>query len=293
VKRKVELERRLRALRTLRVAVSAMKSISARHFRESRRRIEPSRIYRDEVEQIAAWGGARLAAGDGPPGLLVIGGELGFCGGYNSQVVAVAAARRQELGPGPTICVGHRAATLLRRRGVDVAAVYATPTSVEGITRALLPVAEALVSTYVERRLCSLDIVSSVFAGIGSHTPASVRLLPISAQVSATAPAARYVASDQLAVAAARELLYIRLYDLLLDALACEHSARLLATQAAERWLDERSEQLRRQLASTRREASTQEVLEIAAGARARRLRLLARGDAQAASLASPADSRR
>jgi F0F1-type ATP synthase gamma subunit len=46
--------------------------------------------------------------------------------------------------------------------------------------------------------------------------------------------------------------------------------ARLVATQSAEGWLDERAERLRRQLASTRREASTQEAIEIAAGARAR-----------------------
>lgn len=73
-----------------------------------------------------------------------------------------------------------------------------------------------------------------------------------------------------MAAAAARELLYIRLYDLLLDAMACEHSARLVASQSAERWLDERTEQLARQLAGERREASTQEVLEIATSARAR-----------------------
>jgi hypothetical protein len=39
-----------------------------------------------------------------------------------------------------------------------------------------------------------------------------------------------------------------------------------------ERWLDERTARLRRRLATTRREASTQEMIEIAAGARARRL---------------------
>jgi F-type H+-transporting ATPase subunit gamma len=264
----------LRSLQTLRTAVSALKSISARHFRETRREIEPASIYRDAVEQMAAWSGVQLAAGVGPAGLLVIGGELGLCGGYNSRVVAAAVARRQELGPGPTLCVGHRTATMLRRRGVDLTAVYATPTSVDGITRALLPLAEAILSTYAGQRLRSLDTVSSVFTGVGSHVPQAVRMLPIVAPVSPDAPTVRYVRDDQLAAAAARELLYIRIYDLLLDAMACEHSARLVASQAAERWLDQRSEQLERQLASTRREASTQEVLEIASGARARRRRL-------------------
>lgn len=281
MKRKVELQRSLRSLQALRVAVSAMKSISARHFRETRREIEPSTIYRDAVEQIAAWSGVALAAGDGPAGLLVIGGELGLCGGYNARMVATAPARRAELGPGPTLCVGHRSATMLRRRGVDLAAVYATPTSVAGITRTLLPLAEAVLGTYVGQHLSSLDVVSSVFTGVGSHTTGSVRMLPISAPVTARAPTVRYVPDAQLAAAAARELLYIRVYDLLLDAMACEHSARLIAGQAAEHWLDERSDQLERELPSTRREASTQEVLEIAAGARARRPRGVGQGSSR------------
>ncbi len=274
MKRKIELQRRLRSLQTLRTAVNALKSISARHFRETRRDIEPANVYRDAVEQIAAWSGVHLAAGDGPAGMLVIGGELGLCGGYNSRIVAAAVDRRLERGPGPTLCVGHRSAAMLRRRRVDLTAVYAMPTSVDGITRALLPLAEAILGTYAGLGLKSLDAVSSVFTGVGSHVPHAIRMLPIAAPVSPDAPAVRFVPDDQLAAAAARELLYIRIYDLLLDAMACEHSARLVASQAAEGWLDQRRDQLERQLASTRREASTQEVLEIAAGARARRRQL-------------------
>ena len=271
MKRKTELTRRLRSLRTLGVAVGAMKSISAHHFRETRRAVEPSRVYRADVERVAAWAGAALAAGDGPAGLLVIGGELGLCGGYNARAVAAAVARRQELGPGPTFCVGHRAATLLGRRGCAITATYAAPTSVPGITRVLLPLAEEVLGTYLTERLSSFDIVSSRFLGVGSDLPGSVRLLPLSYESTEHAPTTRYVTREQLASAAAREVIFITLYDLLLDAMACEHSARLVATQAAQKWVDDRSTQLERQLASARREASTQEVLEIAAGARARR----------------------
>jgi hypothetical protein len=46
---------------------------------------------------------------------------------------------------------------------------------------------------------------------------------------------------------------------------------RLVATQSAGRWLDDRVTDLHRQLSSVRREAGTQEVLEVAAGARQRR----------------------
>jgi F-type H+-transporting ATPase subunit gamma len=268
MKREIELRRRLQSLTTLREAVGAMKTLSAHHFREARAAVEPARIYREGVQRIVEWVGGALAAGDGPVGLLIIGGELGLCGGYNARVVAAAVEARRELGDGPTLCVGRRAAALLARRGVALDRRYGAPTSVHGILELLLDLAGDVLTTHLSGRLSSFHVVSSRFAGVGLARPERVRLLPIASGRAAPAKPARYVARDRLALAAAREFLYITMVDLLLDALASEHSARLVATQSAERWLDEHTEGLRRHLASVRREASTQETIEIAAGAR-------------------------
>jgi len=271
MKREADLKRRIRSIETLGEAISAMKSLSAHHFREVREAVEPARAYRQGVERILGWAGASLPSGGGPSGLLVIGGELGLCGNYNARVVEAAVRRRAEIGPGPTICVGQRASMILSRRAVDVRRAYSAPTSARGIPDVLLRLADDILTTYVSERLSSFEVVSSVFEGVGAERPVSARLLPLEAKHSEPAPAVRYVSRDDLASAAARELLYIVLHDLLLDALACEHSARLLATQSAESWLDERREALGRRLAASRRETSTQEIIEIAAGARARR----------------------
>ena len=270
MKRELELAQRLRSLSTMGEAVSAMKSLSAHHLRESRQAIAPARAYRDGIERILGWSGASLGAGEGLPGLLVVGGELGLCGSYNAQVVETGAQRRAELGPGPTLCVGHRAAALLDRRAVSIAKVYGGPTAVRGITPLLLAVAEDVLTRYVGERLSRFEIVSARFGGIGVARPEGVALLPLEARQAETRRAARYVSANQFASAAAREYLYIVLYELLLDALAAEHGARLVATQAAEAWLRDRAERLRRWLAAARRESSTQEMIELAAGARAR-----------------------
>jgi F0F1-type ATP synthase gamma subunit len=123
----------------------------------------------------------------------------------------------------------------------------------------------------VARQLSVLEVVSSRSSGVGADRPTTTRLLPVEAHRAGGAPTARCVSRERLAAVAVRELLYITLYDLLIDALASEHGARLLATQSAEQWLDERTDRLRRHLASARRGASTQETIEIAAGVRARR----------------------
>lgn len=271
MKRELELTRRLQALRTLGDAVGAMKSLSAHHFREARHAVEPARAYREGLDRLRGWAASTLPAGDGPSGLVVMGGELGLCGAYNAQIVEAGVARRAALGPGPTICVGRRAASLLGRRQVTLVATYGTPTGVRGIPALLLQLAEDLLTRYARQQLSSVEIVSGRFGGVGAVRPVSVRLLPFDVRVATTTARPRYIGLDHFALSVARELLYVTLYDLLLDALAAEHSSRLVATEAAESWLTDRSEQLRRRLVATRREASTQEMIEIAAGARVRR----------------------
>lgn len=265
MKRAHELERRLRALDTLGQAMGAMKNLAAHHFLAARGAVEPSRVYRDAIEQLMTSTAVSLPAGEGGRGLVVLGGELGLCGGYHARLVAFASGRRA-----PYVsawCVGRRTRTLLARRGMTFTRQYAAPSSVAGIPALVTELAEDLLQTYARDRLAGLDVLATRFAGVGAVQPSLTTLLPFTAR-SPAHEHVRYVSRAHWADTLLREYLYVQLYDLLLDALACEHGERLLATQAAERWLDERSEQVRRQLAACRREASTQEVIEIAAGAR-------------------------
>jgi hypothetical protein len=90
MRRELELARRLHTLEVLGEAVGAMKTLSAHHYREVRGAVEPARAYREGIERIVGWAGAHLGAGEGGAGLIIIGAELGLCGGYNARVVEVA-----------------------------------------------------------------------------------------------------------------------------------------------------------------------------------------------------------
>lgn len=271
MKRERELERRLQSLDSLGGAIGAMKDLSAHHVREAKTALEPARRYREGLRGPLATAGASLPGWDGPVGLLVLGSDLGVCGAYNSAVVALASEHRGSLGGGPTFCVGRRASALLGRYGVRVARSYAAPASVRGVTAALLGIAEDMLVDYVADRMSAFDVVSSRFEGVGAHRAIVTRLLPLEVQPSSQAAARRYVSEERLAEVSVRELLYVTMYGLLVEALAAEHGARLGATQAAERWIEERADLLRRHLAAARREVTTQEVIEIATGALARR----------------------
>jgi len=267
-----DLARKVRSFASLGEIVGAMKALSALHFRETRGAIEPIRTYRSKVERILSVVDRTPPSHDGPVGVLVIGGDFGFCGTYHSLLADAASKERDRDASGPFVVVGHRTARSLERRGLRPTRIYESPTGVDAIASMIVPVVESLYENYLCERISALDVVSSRFGGVGTHAPIVTRLLPIASPLPPDATLTpRYVSSQALATAARRELLYVRLYELIVDALASEHGARLVATESAQSFLDKRSSAIERQIVATRREGTTQEMLEVVAGARARR----------------------
>jgi F-type H+-transporting ATPase subunit gamma len=273
MKREHSLRRRLRSLETLSEAVGAMKSLSAHHLRSARAALPAARAYRQGIDDALAVIGLhqRESPGDAPA-ILLVAADLGLCGGYNSQLAAAALDYHGRLNARRVYCVGHRPLSLFKRADVKVDREYSAPTSVLGLTELLLRIGEDLLVDYLDGTFGTLNVISAQFDGVGEFTPTCTRLLPIDppASVSSMKPSA-YVSSGHLAAVAVREYLYIRLFQTSLESLASEHGARLVATESAGEWLSEKTAVARRQLASIRREAATQEVLDIAATARRRK----------------------
>jgi F-type H+-transporting ATPase subunit gamma len=264
------LERRLAAIETLKEAISAMKNLSAHHFREMRAAVPPAVEYRRGVEEVAERVRASLPAGTGPAGILLVGGELGLCGPYNAQLVRALSERRERLPSGPTYCVGKRAARIAVRQGFELKRSYSAPSSGGGIPKLLLQLTRDLLGDYQKLNLSRLEVVSSAFEGVGAVRPRVSVLLPLSFEGPSEERLTPYLPAELLSAVAAREMLYCTMYDLLIEAFAAENGARLLATQAAEQWLDRSATGLRSGIAAAAREASTQEVIEISGGVRAR-----------------------
>ena len=271
MKREHSLRRRLHSLETLSEAISAMKSLSAHHFRSARAALPAARNYRDGIERALAATGFHQSAITGNA-VLLIAADLGLCGGYNSQLTAAAIEHHHRLAAQRLYCVGHRPVSTFRKADISVNREYTAPTSVSDLTELLLRLGEDLLMDYLGGEFGTLNIVSARFDSVGEFTPTSVRLLPVDVPESKhETKTSRYVTPDHLAAVAVREYLYIRLFQAALDSLASEHSARLVATEAASEWLSEKTAAARQHLASIRREAATQEVLDIAATAKRRR----------------------
>ena len=275
MKREHTLRRTLESLRILGEAIAALKSLSAHHLRAARTGLVAARQYRDGIDRIIAEAGiVQITPRDGVPAVLLLAADLGLCNGYNARLVETSVEQHRVLGAGPFYCVGRRPLPALRRANIPVLRGYPAVASVGGLTRLLLTLADDVLGDYLTGAFGSLHIVSARFDGVGAFTARTTRVLPVtSTRTGGQVAVTPYAAPQHLAESAVREYLYSTLYELLLDALAAEHGMRLIATQSAGEWLDSRVKTLQRQLSSARRESSTQEVLDVAGGARHRRQR--------------------
>jgi F-type H+-transporting ATPase subunit gamma len=280
VSRERALHRRLRALETLQEAIGALRSLSAQHFRAAREPLAAVRAYRDEVGRFlgvleaadATSSGRNRSRGVGPAGVILVASDLGLVGDYTARLVREALALRAESGPGPLVCLGRRVVSPLAKAGVKPTAVEPAPTSVAGLPGLLLPLVDTLLSLRLAGELGSLWMVAARFEGAGQFTPVRIPVLPVAAPADRSPLAiSPYCSRAHLQTVVVREYLYISLYQTLLEALASEHGKRLVTAEAARSWLEERVDATRRLAAAIRREASTQEILEVVVAARAAR----------------------
>ena len=272
MKRQQYFRRRLHTLRMLQDAVLAMRSLSAHHFRLCRKALPAARAYRDQIElALTEVGVSQETNLSAPPGLLMIVSDLGLCGDYNTRLVQTAVDEHHRVGDGRLYCVGRRPRAVLARFGIQPQRLYHAPASVDGLPLLLLQLAQDMLDDFLRHEIGSLFVVSARFEGAGRYAPVVTQVLPVWPS-RPTKPLRRthYQRHRRLAAVAVREFLYTTLHELMLDSLASEHGMRLLATESARQWLEETSETVRRQLAASRREATTQEVLDIVAGANCR-----------------------
>jgi F0F1-type ATP synthase gamma subunit len=266
------LRRRLHVLGTLHEAVGALRSLSAHHFRAARAALPAARTYRAEVEATLGVLPELLrpeAEARGESAILLVSADLGLCGDYAARLATEAARARASLGQGPFWCVGRRAVRPLAHAGITPDRVWPGAAGTASLPRLLVPLVNEIVAAREAGRLRSLVIVAARFDGAGRFVPTRNGILPVTPP--AGAPPLRpspYAGPAHLAAVLVREFLYVALHETLLDALAAEHGKRLVVAEGARGWLEQRRHATARQLGAVRRETTTQEVLEVATGAR-------------------------
>ena len=112
--------------------------------------------------------------------ILVMAGDRGLCGGYNSNVCKEAFALATEKGDAKIISIGTKVRDYFRRRRKDIVKEY------EGISEKPFyedaeEIGEYILEEYVNHNFDEVYLVYTEFKSILSHKPKVIKLLPVDA----------------------------------------------------------------------------------------------------------------
>jgi len=275
-----QLRHKRKIITEIRQITGAMKLVSAAKLRRALRRRELADFYWNELSGTVEVLAQHVGDGVEHPflehrpvqriGLLILGSDKGLCGAYNSNIVAAASdGIRASRVPAEVITVGARTAELARRAGLNITAQLPAVDEREAWRHAL-DISQRL------QALCSgsgcdrVDVAYARFISRISHEAVVQTLLPLDLAQATDAPQQQYIfepESAELFVQLLPRYVNARVYRVLLDSAASEHSARLLAMTAATDSADDMMEELTRLINRARQQEITRELLDVVSGA--------------------------
>lgn len=284
------LDRRRRSVRNIRKITRTMELIATARFKKAMDRSIAARDYTKQLAKILGNIGKAGATVSHPllvvrptqrTAVLVLTGNRGLCGGYNSNVVRQAVALlgqwKSEKVAASVAVSGKRGISALRFRGVDMAETYTTFEDKPEFA-AVAPLGRAYLEAYASGAIDRLDVVYTRFHGIAKQEATAEMLLPLAAPQAADTPTRAELASDGYdfypsAESILEEILpasfMSRLFKCFLDAAVSEQVARMVAMKAATENAGGLIKSLSRQYNRARQSQITGEIMEILGGVEA------------------------
>lgn len=278
------LKRRIRSVKNTMQVTRAMKMISAARLKRAQERIISARPYARQMSAVLR----SLAARANPElhpllqvrepkrvEVVVIAGDRGLCGSFNTNILKTAAALIAQKGGSALVVqpIGRKAADYFRKRK------YTVHKERTDVFRNLdWPVAESIASGVVDRyvgnEVDAVYVVYNEFKSTMQQSPVVERLLPIeSREIEAgAAPAEDYIYEPSAQVLFERLLpnhVEVQIFRALLESVAAEHAARMTAMDSATNNAGELIEKLTLNMNRVRQASITTELIEVVSGAQA------------------------
>jgi F-type H+-transporting ATPase subunit gamma len=202
-------------------------------------------------------------------GLLLVAGDKGLCGAFNSQVISRARefARSSEQRI-MTVTVGSRTAEMARRARLNVVREFPAINERERGSD-VRAIARHMMRLYDRGEVDRVACCYSRFLSRISNEPDVQRVIPVPLPEPPREELAPIFepSADELVKSMLPQYIVARIFQLLLSSAVSEHSARLMAMTAATDNAEEMIGDLTRLINRARQAAITEELLDIAAGA--------------------------
>ena len=205
-----------------------------------------------------------------PLALVIAATDTGLCGAYNERLLTMAREVIAREAPVQLVILGRKGMVAARRWGWPVLASH---TDLGGnVTDALVQeLAQTLIGAYQAGRVRGVSVLYTRFLSALSWRPTAAPWLPLRGPQAAESPTAYLTEPAPAAIAERLLPAYVTaaLRRLLLEAVTAEHSARMMAMQAATDNAAEMIDTLTLARNKVRQASITKELSEIVAGAEA------------------------
>ena len=294
-----DVKNRISAVKNIQKIARALELVAAARLRRAEQRIEALRPYANAIRRMTRQ--AAEAAGNVPSlpileeheqvkrvGLLLIAGDRGLAGAFNSNIVrAGVAAGREHEGQGHTplfFASGRRPATSLTFRGLDLVDSFTGFTDRPAYADARR-IADRLMAAYVDNEVDQVEIFYNGYISPVSQVVRRETLLPLQqATVLDESEEERDEhrqerESDHHALVEYEpdpeeilkrlvpDYVEISIFRALLESTASEHGARMTAMRNASENASDLIQTLTLEMNRARQAEITQEILEVVAGA--------------------------
>ncbi|MBI1795537.1 MAG: ATP synthase F1 subunit gamma [Candidatus Eisenbacteria bacterium] len=273
-----DLRRRIRSTKSMQQIFKAMEMVAAAKLRRAQGRARAATPYAKKITEMLGKLAGAAADLEHPlfkvrpvknTLLVVITADRGFAGTYNTNILRNAEHRVRESGATQVVVVGRKGRDYFRRRHVPIAAAY---TDLPG--EAGLDLARRLTDDVAQRFVRGdVDRVELLFTHFVNALVRKVQhevFLPVGADAKG-AGADPIFEPDAETIFAELVPRYAtaRLYAAMADALAAEHSARMVAMGSARKNAGELVDGLTLTRNRLRQAAITREIAELVGGAEA------------------------
>ena len=275
-----EIKNRIRSMESTKQITKAMEMVAASKLRRAQAQVLASRPYfeifhttiQDILHSTKDLSSPYLQKRDGKKVMyIVIAGDRGLAGGYNSNVLKLVMTQIQDK-DATVLPIGKKAVDFFRGKGIpSLTDIYAEAADIS--ISDCFSIAKQLSKTFLEGSYDEIHIAFTNFVSVLSQVPATMQMLPLKKtgekpvyEDNRRCDTIYEHAPEEVFAAIVPEYLGAVLYGCVCESRAAEQAARRSAMDSATQNADEMIADLSLKFNRARQAAITQEITEIVAG---------------------------
>ena len=278
-----DIRRRIRGVKNIKQVTRAMNMIAAARLRRAQAKAESARPYAERISEIlqdvkASGVGARhplLVQRDVKRvGVLLVTSDRGLCGAFNAAMIRETDHfLREQTAEIGLITLGRKGRDYFRNRGTTIDEHFPQP-SRDVRLEELSAVTKRVISDYSNGRYDRIYVAFSQFKSVLKSIPTILQLLPLEKTSGDQRETVRTMyqfepEAEELLNTLLPQYIEVLILRALVESLASEQAARMIAMKAATDSASDMIDNLTREYNRVRQTSITTQILEVVSGAEA------------------------